>query len=290
MGNPGKTCLVCKSTQRSIFRINGYDYRRCFTCGLVSTHPYPSKKEILKHYEKNFKTGNYQLLKKYNKQYRNVYKQFSLSLKSYLKEIGFHKSNPSILDVGCFTGDFLEIMRNDGYDVYGIELQKDAVNRANKKLKGRVKNADIMSKNIIKKRFDIVTMLGLIEHVVKPQEFITRAYELLNTGGILFIQTPNSNSTLAKILRKYWPPYSPVEHIHIFSENSIKILLKNAKFENTKIKRHIKKLPVSYVYNNFQNFGPHFYKLLKPLGGVLNKVNLQLPFYVGEIMVFTKKK
>ncbi len=48
----------------------------------------------------------------------------------------------SVLDIGCFTGEFLELLQDKGADVFGLELQTEAVDIANQKLPGKVYEAD----------------------------------------------------------------------------------------------------------------------------------------------------
>jgi len=89
------------------------------------------------------------------------------------------------------------------------------------------------------------------------------------------------------VLRKFWPPYAPVEHIHLFTRRGIRLLLEANGFRILDTRSHWKKLPVSYVYNMLQNFGPEFHRLLKPLYSVLPRFvrNAVLPFYIGEMIV-----
>jgi hypothetical protein len=104
------------------------------------------------------------------------------------------------------------------------------------------------------------------------------------------VQTPNSASHLAQIMKQYWPPYSPIEHIHLFSRKSLEYALRENGFENITFKSHWKKLPIGYVYNMFSNFGPEFYSMLKPLDDTLNKSTQKLPFFIGEMIVTATKK
>src|SRR5258708_33929950 len=97
-----------------------------------------------------------------------------------------------VLDVGCFTGDFLVLLSHKGADVYGRELKKEAVILAKKKLPGRIMRSDIASKQFPKKKFDAVTLLGLIEHVTDPVTLLSSTRKILAKNGLLMIQTPNS--------------------------------------------------------------------------------------------------
>lgn len=195
-----------------------------------------------------------------------------------------------MLDIGCFTGEFLEELQREKADVYGLELQKNAANIANKKMPGKIYLVDVMSYKFPQIKYDVITLLGVIEHVSDPIKLIAKSIQLLKNGGTLMIQTPNSSSFLAKIMGKFWPPYSPIEHIHIFGEKSLKITFEKCDLHNIYFKSDWKLMPIWYVYNSFNYFGPEFYKILKLLNPILKNSRIVLPFYIGETIVVASKK
>jgi len=283
-------CIVCGKKQEKQFAYRNFDYCKCPHCGHVTTYPYPTRDEMERHYHKKFKEGNYQLARKFAQEYMVVYRSFVHLLEKVLKKENRSIKGTKILDVGCFTGDFLILMKEAGADVYGLELQDDAVDIANKKLHGRVKATDVMTDVFPKVRFDVITLLGIVEHVTDPMKLIKRSTELLKKGGILMVQTPNSDSMLSRLAKQLWPPYAPVEHIHLFSRNSLTKALQQCGYTNITYSTHIKKLPLGYVYHQFKNFGPEFYRLLRPLESIISKFSsISLPFYGGEMIMTAKK-
>jgi 2-polyprenyl-3-methyl-5-hydroxy-6-metoxy-1,4-benzoquinol methylase len=291
MTSKKQTCVICGKRQNLIFSYRNFHYYRCQNCQLVSTYPLVTALGTEQHYAEKYKKGNYQLLRKYAPQYSaSVYTQFVKILEQKLKEKNETLANKKVLDIGCFTGDFLKLLKQKKADVYGVELQKEAVQIANKKFPGKIYQADVTSFKFPQKKYDIVTLLGLIEHVPDPLPLIKRSYQLLNKNGILMIQTPNSASFLAKTMQKYWPPYTPIEHVHLFSRDGLENTLKKNGFEDISFKPHWKKLPIGYVYNMFNNFGPEFYHLFKPMNHVLSKSNKVMPFYIGEMIITASKK
>ncbi len=288
---PNKTkCVVCKKQQYFEFTYKNFYYFRCRNCQLVSTYPLVTLTETEEHYAKKYKKGNYQLLRKYAPQYSSVYAEFVDILEKQLKTRNQTLIHKKVLDVGCFTGDFLKLIAQKKAEVYGVELQKQAVEIASKKFPGRIYQADVTTFKFPQKKYDIITLLGLIEHVPNPLSLIKRSHQLLNKNGILMIQTPNSSSFLAKIMKKYWPPYTPIEHIHLFSREGLEKALKKEGFSNITFTPHRKKLPIGYVYNMFNNFGPEFYSLFKPMDKMFNNSKKVLPFYIGEMIITASKK
>lgn len=289
--NSEKICLICGENQKFKFKIRGYDYYRCRSCGFLSIYPLPDSATIEAHYAQAFKDGNYGLGQEYMKYYLKVYKDYVKKLEDRLYSYGLNLSGLKILDIGCFSGELLELLKEKGADVYGLELQEEGVKIANRKLLGRIFKADIFSNNFPQMKFDIVILTGVIEHVVNPVKLLRRSAEVLNPGGILMLQTPDSTSFLSRILGRYWPPCAPVEHIHLFSKRSLEEALCEAGFEHIKFKAHWKILPFAYIYNNLRNFGPEFFKILKPFYNLLPQsvLNKSLPFYIGEVIVFARK-
>ena len=101
------------------------------------------------------------------------------------------------------------------------------------------------------------------------------------------LQTPNTGSLLCRALGKYWPPYAPVEHLNLFSARSLKMLLASLGLRQIEVHNHWKTLPVEYVYQMLQNYGPDLRRILTPFYKIASPAfirNSALPFYVGEML------
>lgn len=185
-----------------------------------------------------------------------------------------------------------ELAQKQGWNVTGYELQEEAVLIAEKKLPGRVHKINVYDQGIKPGQFDIITLFGVIEHVLEPLELIKRVQLLLKKDGYLFIQTPNSSSVISRVFGNSWPPISPIEHIHIFSEEYLIKFLKKQGFNSLKYINHCKHLPIKYVYENLSNFGPDIQNYIRPLYNILPNFikKLSLPFYGGEMILICKKQ
>jgi len=251
-------------------------------------NPIPSGGQITEHYQKRYLNGNYELIRKYDTEYQAVYNQF-LSL--VIEHCGAPK-NLKLLDVGCFTGRFLDAAKEAGFITYGVEYQDEAANIANKKHEDRIFCGPIEKypRNSVG-QFDVITLFGVIEHVTSPDTTLQIVAELLKPEGVMIIQTPNTKSAISKLLGKLWPAYAPIEHIYYFSYTNIRKILETNGFETIQTIRHWKKLPIAYVYNQFRNFGPEFYRLFSKVMPLISKkvMSWRLPFYGGEMIVVARK-
>jgi 2-polyprenyl-3-methyl-5-hydroxy-6-metoxy-1,4-benzoquinol methylase len=275
--------------QLPVFARGEYEYVRCCKCGTLSTNPIPDAKAIAAHYAARQK--NYDVLLSHRAEVsRGVYCRFVDLLRSVLMEQNRTLDGMSVLDVGCFTGDFLGLMSERNASVWGVELQADACAIASKRFPGRIVNGDIAQANFVEHSFDIVSLLGVIEHVADPLALLKQAGRLLREGGILLIQTPNSGSILSRCMRGYWPPCAPVEHIHLMSTTGLSRALWRLGFTEIRTNAHIKHLPISYVYDQLGSFGSELRRLFSPIYALLPKSarGMVLPFYGGEMTVVAK--
>ncbi len=292
MNDAQETCAVCGTNQKFIFKLKDFSYYRCPICGLISTYPIPDSVTIEKHYTQGFNEGNYRLRLEYSRQYASVYQADIKIIERKLAAYNLNIQGLKVLDIGCFTGDFLELIQKRGADVCGLELQSQAVEIASQRLPGCIFKADIFSNDFPQMQFDIITMFSLLEHVVDPVRLLTQATELLKSGGVLMIQTPAGDSPPARIMGKYWPPYIPIEHFHYFSTKAFIAILNKLGYEDISFKSQWKWLPIEYVYNMFQTYGPALHKMLTPVFRVLPRfiAGASLPFYIGGVTVMARKQ
>lgn len=141
----------------------------------------------------------------------------------------------SLLDVGCGTGDFLQVAERAGWTIAGTEIAQGAVERAAMKLGSCVLEGDILSLELPTASYDLVTSYHVIEHLINPVEKLRRCYQLLTPRGALFIETPNIGSVGARIRGARWSQIMPPEHIVYFSTSSLGYALRKAGFDRVVI-------------------------------------------------------
>lgn len=236
-------CLICGSSQTHeahkakdrMFggdkNFNYYDCDRCFVCFL---YPQPSFEELKKYYPSskyysyadNGKKDFFGIIRSYL--IRTYYKKnfFSKLFSAVVTNVPAIPSLPigRILDVGCGSGETLALLKEVGWDVYGVDIDSRAIQIAKRRgitaKVGGYKEIEYFPKNY----FDAIRLYHVIEHIDNPSRVLQLIYSRLKPGGQLIIGTPNYNSIVRKIFGSYWYNLDAPRHLFLFSsENLIKL-------------------------------------------------------------------
>jgi SAM-dependent methyltransferase len=143
-----------------------------------------------------------------------------------------HFARPGrVLDVGCAAGYFLRVMRDEGWDVSGLEpsapIRATAVASLGEE---RVLEGDLASAHLTPAAFDLVTLWDVLEHTPDPLDTLRRCARLLRPDGKLLIETQNVNSLAARLLGRRWHHYKHAEHLYHFHPGTLGRLLGKAGF------------------------------------------------------------
>lgn len=203
---------------------------RCQRCGVVAFSPRPTEQELQAFYDSGYHDVFSKSTMADNVFARNRYQALVKVLEQHVPHL-LKSPKRTLIDVGCGTGDFLWAAQQAGWQVTGTELAMEAVNRASQKINARVFQGDITTLNLPENSYDMVTSFHVIEHLLHPISQLKRCYELLTSGGVFLVETPNIKSLGARLRGKKWSHIIPPEHIIYFSPASLKYALKQAGFE-----------------------------------------------------------
>ena len=197
MNNNQVVCNVCKSQDIEVVkqnkRIDGSDIMRCKACELRFVHPLPDFSVLAETYD-----GLYASREQHNK--IDFHKQ-SITRKAFsgyigeLKRLG-KEGTLSVADVGGGLGYYSEAAQHHGLDVTSIEMDPQSSKFASEVLGVKQTFCGATEQFIEQsnKRFDVVFMRHVIEHVPDPSGLMENIAKLLNDNGILVIETPNNLS------------------------------------------------------------------------------------------------
>jgi 2-polyprenyl-3-methyl-5-hydroxy-6-metoxy-1,4-benzoquinol methylase len=132
-----------------------------------------------------------------------------------------------VLDVGCGNGERLELLKQLGWNVKGLDLDRQAVNAARQK--GLEADCgELKTMGYPADSFDAVIMSHVIEHVPHPGELLSECARVLKPGGRLVMLTPNAESFGLNYYGRCWRGLEPPRHLQIFSQPALEQIVKQA--------------------------------------------------------------
>jgi len=145
----------------------------------------------------------------------------------------YSAQSPQLLEIGAGTGFFLNEAKNVGFSVEGVEISEEACTFIDNQFKIKVHCGEITDiKFEDNKKFDVIVMWHVLEHVPNLAATLKYIYNLLNTNGLLAIEVPNFRSLKWRLSRnKFQGGLHPKYHRYIFSHKTLKSLLDNYGFE-----------------------------------------------------------
>jgi 2-polyprenyl-3-methyl-5-hydroxy-6-metoxy-1,4-benzoquinol methylase len=109
----------------------------------------------------------------------------------------------SALEIGCYKGEFTEILANRFSDLTVVEAASDLMEATQVRLAGR---AEFFHSTIetftTPKRFDAIFLMHTLEHLDEPVEALRKIGALLTPTGRLFLAVPNANAPSRQIAVK----------------------------------------------------------------------------------------
>lgn len=133
-------------------------------------------------------------------------------------------SGKALLDIGCGTGDFLQLAQQNNWRVTGTEPNRDARKIANQKTNNAVFDAEQLHK-FENNFFDVITLWHVFEHLPNLNEHLSGFNRILKSNGTLIIAVPNYKSFDANYYKEFWAAYDVPRHLWHFSKSSIRKLV-----------------------------------------------------------------
>ncbi len=212
---------------------------RCRRCGLVYANPRQEGATILETYE---------AVK--DPLYIEEREGRVLTFEHHLRPLERLTGPPDgrrLLDIGAYTGVFVEIAARHGWDAWGVEPSHWAVEEARKRglqvVQGTTETAELPEGG-----FDVVTMWDVIEHLTDPLGELRRVYGLLRPGGLLIVHTIDIGSLFARLMGARWPWLMEM-HLYYFNRRTLRLMLEKAGFSVLRIQAQGRYLRLGYLMN-----------------------------------------
>ncbi len=141
--------------------------------------------------------------------------------KSFMDNFSGLNIKGKVLDIGCADGRFLKKMKQQGWDIYGLDLDKKSVGVA--KINCQTENIyncyfEEFIEKVEPQSFDIVTFFEVLEHQSDPIKFIEGIKKILKPGGWIAGSVPNTDRY---VVSKRFSPDNPPHHFTLWRRNSL---------------------------------------------------------------------
>lgn len=259
-------CPICRhNILKDKYIVNNFTIVCCQSCRLMFVKEKLSQQELDNYYCKEsdgmdaeadfvyLNRENIENIKYYYKNLRSV----------ILKKM----STGKILDIGCNTGFFLDVM--EGFERYGVDRSpshgKIAQERYGKNIfVGTFE--DYPTSNFL---FDCITLQDILDHTIDPLEILKKCNRLLKPGGLLIVKVHDMSCLYAKIMGKNFYAFLPPLHLFYFSRTSLAVALKNASFDIYLSKHMSHLLFLSTIFYRLSRGSQNsiFFKLFKLISG-----------------------
>lgn len=227
-------CPACGSEEyQTVTEQKPFWVEICINCGLGRTFPIRKidfqEDEHIKLYSKDTYIANY--LENYAPYLKNSFKRGLDQLGNYAQP------GAMLLDIGCGFGFFLNLAREAGYVVEGIEVSRILAQEGKDRLNITIQPGSILEIKA-KQSFDILTAWDMLEHVIDVDEILRRFWECLKPGGLLLLRVPDFSfmqmdlpvDFLECYIKQVYP-LSINQHYYHFSQKSLEKFVTRAGFE-----------------------------------------------------------
>jgi 2-polyprenyl-3-methyl-5-hydroxy-6-metoxy-1,4-benzoquinol methylase len=184
------SCILCGGDGLKVIDKRA-NISKCMRCGHVFNNPRPIFEEIEDYYAESCTYD----------QWLSEEKRRDEMWKKRLGMVKKARASGRLLDVGSGTGQFLKFAR-EAYDVTGTEISFKAIEIAKELYDVELIHGDLAGIDFGDKKFDVITIFHVLEHVPDPAAVIRKCRELLEGNGILVIAVPNDVHSLTSPIKR----------------------------------------------------------------------------------------
>ena len=220
------SCNLCgQSKERIIATQNSYKMVECINCGFIYLNPRPNE-EVLNQLYQTYHSRNSDGASSWALLMNKIYKETAHCIRKRFPDPG------KLLDIGCGYGHFLNLMKNYGWDTFGLEPSTPATAYA-RTLKLKVSCETLENTSHNSNSFNVITMFYVLEHLSDPVTALLKVNNILKPGGLLVLRVPHT-TPIVKLLSSVGIKnnlYDIPFHLSDFSPKTIQSVLEKTGFE-----------------------------------------------------------
>ena len=130
----------------------------------------------------------------------------------------------SLLDIGAASGMLVAEARRQGLDAIGVEPSRPLVELARSQNAVEVLPGIFPHPQLVGRRFDLIFLVDVIEHVSNPLGLLRHCAQALNARGVVVVITPDVGSITARVAGKRWWHFR-LAHVGYFSRRSLAAII-----------------------------------------------------------------
>lgn len=187
------TCGLCGSARNRIVSHKDrsgaeLETRLCEECGLVFNNPLPSTHDLEQFYSNDYRRSYKGADLPRKRQILRNFRRTRRDISGFIKVLG---SIDTVLDVGAGSGEFLYALKLHGKTVEGLEPNRAYSNWCREHLGLDVQTLTIDAFNPGTKRYDLINLSHVLEHLPDPVTALIRIADWLAEEGVLRIEVPD---------------------------------------------------------------------------------------------------
>lgn len=137
---------------------------------------------------------------------RSEIKKRLLAYEPFLQILKQQDEKPAAVDLGCGRGEWLEILKQNGFAARGCDVSEEMIKECEKNaLEAKKQGAIEFLSELEDSSLALVSAFQLVEHLEFSElcELIKQARRVLKDGGILILETPNPENLRVATLNFY---------------------------------------------------------------------------------------
>ncbi len=193
-----------------------------------------------------------------------------------------------MLDIGCWSGQFLSLITNARH-ITGVDIAADAIDFAKRQKRGKYLVASALHLPFKDGQFDVVTMWDVIEHLYNPTEIFQEIHRILKKDGVLCFVTPNINSFMAHLFRQKWW-FLLQSHVYYFTPRSMNAVMEKTGFKIIETGTYGRSFTMAYWATKLKSYSSKFYEMVNQCLRTLSLDQMPLNLNLGDhMMVYARK-
>jgi len=241
----------------------------CKDCGLVQTNPRMTQKSYEEFYNNEYRKLYGGAESSPKALFENQYNTLGLRIHSFLtSNLNLDLRNELIVEVGCGAGGTLKYFRDQGSEIFGLDLGLKEVEYGRKEHNLNLEHGTIEKFKLLGRKPKIIIYCHVLEHVMNPVEELKKLKEYIGPETFVYIEVPGIKN-LTQSYDENLLLYLQNAHIYHFTLNTLSRIAVLAGFKLVKGDESIYSVFTQgnsvLIENKFKSDYPSTVKFLKYL-------------------------